>query len=434
MNRFVLSFELIDSPLLAVCAILTGLGVVAIVLWAPRRLVATGAIGLGAAVAMYIAAHVLESMGVFEGPLPVGAASRAAVAVGAAAVGVVGICRRPWARRIIGIVTVIASLLAGALGVNAAYGVTHNIAAILGVQALDPASLPPRDDAAGDPATLYERWQPPADMPTMSSVSALTGSTKIPTGQFAARDASLYLPPAARVANPPALPLLVFMMGQPGSPDPSALAKALDAFAAQHGGLAPIAVVVDQLSAPEKDPACADSATYGAVETYINKMVPQWAASNLNIVQDHRYWTIGGFSNGGACAAYYGAKYPDIWGQVLDVSGNEFPGSEHPSQTTSDVYKGDANAFQASKPSVIMAAAPAGTYTGHTAVFTWGGADTTFGPGQQANSEAARAAGFTVLTYVVDGAGHTGEALDKGLAWAIPALAPALGLAAPPAS
>ncbi|KTS81293.1 hypothetical protein NS183_17290, partial [Microbacterium testaceum] len=90
---------------------------------------------------------------------------------------------------------------------------------------------------AGDPATLYQNLQPPAGMPSKGSVSSLTGDAKIPTGQYAARDASLYLPPAAQVANPPALPLLVFMMGQPGSPDPTNLAKALDAFAAQHNGL-----------------------------------------------------------------------------------------------------------------------------------------------------------------------------------------------------
>jgi lysozyme family protein len=100
-------------------------------------------------------------------------------------------------------------------------------------------------------------------------------------------------------------------------------------------------------------------------------------------------------------------------------------------QTVADVYGGDAGAFQANKPSVIMAAAAPGTYTGHTAVFTWGSLDTTYGPGQLANSQAAQAAGFTVLTHIVDGAGHTGEALDGSLAYAIPALAPVLGLAAP---
>lgn len=431
MNKFVLSFELIDSPLLAGTAVLAGLGVVAILLWAPRRVARTAVIAVAAAVVMFVVATILEAGDTFQGPLPEGAVWWATGAAAAAAVGVVGICRRPWPRRVIGVFTIAAALLAGALGVNTAYGVTHDLAAILGVQALDPAALPQRDDAAGDPSTLYQTWEPPAGMPATGSVSALTGSSKIPTGQFAARDASLYLPPAAQVANPPALPLLVFMMGQPGSPDPTALAKALDAFAASNRGLAPIAIVVDQLTAPDLDPACVDSTKFGAVSTYVNQLVPQWAEANLNIVKDHRYWTIGGFSNGGSCAALYATKHPDTWGQLLDVMGNEFPGSEHVDQTVGDVYNGDAAAFQANKPSVVMAAAPAGSYAGHLAVFTWGSEDTTFGPGQQANADAATAAGFTVLTHVVEGAGHTGEALDASLAFAIPAMAPVLGLAAP---
>ncbi|MDU0366005.1 esterase [Microbacterium sp. KSW4-17] len=431
MNRFILSFELIDSPLLPISAVIAGLGVVAVLLWRRRRLVLTGVVAVAAAIVMFVVAKILEAVGTFQGPLPSGAIWWATGAAAAVAVGVVGLLRRPWPRRLIGAITVIAALLAGALGVNASYGVTHNLAAILGVQALDPASLPQRGDTAGDPSTLYQTWEPPAGMPTKGSVSALTGSSKIPTGQYAARDASLYLPPAAQVANPPALPLLVFMMGQPGSPDPTALAKALDAFAAANKGLAPIAIVVDQLTAPDDDPACVDSAKFGAVSTYINELVPKWAEQNLNIITDHRYWTIGGFSNGGSCAALYGTKYPDTWGQLLDVMGNEFPGSEHVAQTVADVYGGDAAAFQANKPSVIMAAAPAGTYSGHLAVFTWGSADTTYGPGQQNNADAATAAGFTVLTHIVEGAGHTGEALDGSLAYAIPAMAPTLGLAAP---
>ncbi|PTT18589.1 esterase [Microbacterium sp. HMWF026] len=431
MTKFFLSLELIDSPLLVVSATVAALAVLAVLLWKRRRLVLTGLIGIAAGAVMFVVAKTLEAADTFEGPLPGAAIWWAAGAAAGAAVGVTGLCRAPWPRRISGVIAILAGLLAGAVGVNTSYGVTHNLAAILGVQALDPASLPSQDASTGDPATLYQRWQPPADMPAKGSVSALTGATQIPTGQYAARDASLYLPPAALVANPPALPLLVFMMGQPGSPDPTSLAKALDAFAAQNKGLAPIAIVVDQLTAPDRDPACEDSATFGAVSTYINERVPQWAAKNLNIVSDHRYWTIGGFSNGGSCAAMYGAKHPDVWGQMLDVMGNEFPGSEHVAQTVTDVYQGDAAAFQANKPSVLMAAAAPGTFAGHTAVFTWGSADTTYGPGQLANSQAAQAAGFTTLTYIVEGGGHTGETLDASLAWVVPALAPVLGLAAP---
>jgi len=431
VRKFFLSIELIDSPLLAVVAAIAVAGALAVVLWPRRRVVLTLVIGVIAGAVMYVVALILNALETMQGPLPVGAAKWSALAVFGIAIGVVGICRRPWGRRLVGVVTVLASLLAGALGVNAAYGVTHTPAAVLGIQALDAADLPTTDATKGDPATLSQRWQPPADMPTQGSVSALSGSAQIPTGQFAARDASLYLPPAALVADPPALPLLVFMMGQPGSPDPTSLAKALDAYAAQNRGLAPIAVVVDQLAASTSDPACADSAMYGAVSTYINELLPQWAKTHLNVTPDNRYWTIGGFSNGGSCAAFYGAGHPDVWGNILDVSGNEYPGSEHVSETVADVYGGNATAFEAAKPASLMAAAPAGTFDGHTAVFTWGADDTTYGPGQASNAQAAQKAGFTTLTYTVPGAGHTGQALDAGLAWGIPRLAPALGLAAP---
>ena len=433
MKKSLLSIELIDSPLLLVVAGVAGLGVLAVLLWPKRRWRLPLLIAGAAGVLMYVAASVLEALGLFQGPLPAGAALWASGALAAAAIGIIGVCRRPWGRRVVGAVTVIAAVLAGALGVNAAYGVTHTPAAVLGVQALDEAALPARGSGDGDPSTLFQRWNPPAGMPTQGTVSALTGSTKIPTGQFGARDASLYLPPAALVPDAPELPLLVFMMGQPGSPDPTSLAKALDAFAAANRGLAPIAVVVDQLGAPDKDPACADSAMYGAVSTYINQLLPPWAEQNLNVTTDHRYWTIGGFSNGGSCAAFYGSGHPDIWGNILDVSGNEYPGSEHVSETVADVYNGDATAFTAAKPSSLMATAAPGTFDGHVAVFTWGSDDTTYGPGQAANAQAAQAAGFTTLSYVVQGAGHTGQALDAGLAWGIPALAPTLGLAAPPA-
>lgn len=431
MRKFFLSIELIDSPLLAVVAIIAAIGAAAVVLWPRRRVLLTLGVGVAAGAVMYVVARILNALETMQGPLPVGAAKWAALAVFGIAVGVVGLCRRPWGRRVVGGVTVLVSLLAGALGVNASYGVTHTPAAVLGIQALDAADLPPADASAGDPATLYQRWEPPAGMPAQGTVSALSGSAQIPTGQFAARDASLYLPPAALVADPPALPLIVFMMGQPGSPDPTSLAKALDTFAAQNRGLAPIAIVVDQLASSTSDPACADSTMYGAVSTYINDLLPTWAKSHLNITSDNRYWTIGGFSNGGSCAAFYGAGHPDIWGNILDVSGNEYPGSEHVSETVADVYGGNATAFEAAKPSSLMAAAPAGTFTGHTAVFTWGSDDTTYGPGQAANAQAAQKAGFTTLTYIVPGAGHTGQALDAGLAWGIPQLAPTLGLVAP---
>ncbi|WP_295833770.1 hypothetical protein, partial [uncultured Microbacterium sp.] len=70
MNKFILSFELIDSPLLLVSAIIAGVGVIAVVVWRPRRIVSTLVIGIAAGVVMFVVAKILEAMNTFQGPLP----------------------------------------------------------------------------------------------------------------------------------------------------------------------------------------------------------------------------------------------------------------------------------------------------------------------------------------------------------------------------
>ncbi|WDG19013.1 alpha/beta hydrolase [Microbacterium sp. Clip185] len=430
MIQWLLTLELINSPVRWVIWSLVVVLAVAVFVVPPRRIrrlliaaVAGGIIGYGGAL-------LLEAADVFQGPLPGHAALWIAAGISAIAVGAVAIGLRPWWRRILALLLVVTGALGIGASVNAEYGLTGNLAAILGIQALDSAPLPQATAVRSDPATLYETWKPPADMPSKGRVSALSGEQKIPATGFVARDAALYLPPAALVADPPQLPLLVFMMGQPGTPDPTVLAKSLDAFAAAHDGLAPIAIVADQLGSVNVDPACADSTKYGKVSTYLNVDVPAYAEKHLNIIQDPAYWVIGGYSNGGACALTYGAANPQTWGNLMDISGNEYPGSEHVDKTVTEVFGGDRAAFDAASPASLLAA-HAGAYAGHVAVFTHGGQDAQFGPGQVKNAQRAQAAGFTVLTETIPGEGHTGPVLQKGLDYAIGALAPRLGLAAP---
>lgn len=430
MSRWLLSIELINSPIVWVLVGLTAVVALVIVAVRPRRTIRLLIVLAAAGIAAYATAHILEPLDTFDGPLPRHAAVWAAAGAALIALGIAALFFRPWWRRLLGALLVVLAVLMAGVGVNISYGLTHNLAAILGVQALDSAPLPAPDATAADPATLYETWTPPADMPTHGRSSALSGDQKIPSTGFAARDAAVYLPPAALVADPPRLPLLVFMMGQPGSPDPTALAASLDAFAAAHNGLAPIAIVADQLGAVNTDPACADSKTYGMVSTYINHDVPAYASRTLNIVNDPAYWIIGGYSNGGACAFAYGSQHPEIWGSVMDISGNEFPGSEHVEKTIADAFAGNKAAFEAAKPAAQLAAHP-GAYDGHVAVFTHGDQDGTFGPGQVSNAALAQQAGFTVYAEVLAGEGHVGPALPKGLAAAIGALGPHLGLAPP---
>lgn len=429
--HWLLSLELIDDPVLVlVPRAVAVVSFVAAVLVVPRRGIRL-AVGVAAGAATVFAAGLLaQAAGAFDGPLPGLALWWGAAGGAGVGAGVVAVLTAPWARRVLGVVLIVTAVLVAAIGINRAYGMTHTLASILGVQSYAAEALPERTPATGPDGTSLASWHPPADMPAQGRVSALSGDQRIPVGDFAsARDAALYLPPAALVDHPPVLPVLVFMMGQPGSPDPGPLATALDAFAAAHEGLAPIALVVDQLGAPDRDPACRDSAMYGAVSTYINALVPAFVAQHLNASADHAQWIIGGYSNGGSCAIAYAAEDPELWGGLIDVSGNEYPGSEHVDQTVKDVFGGDRAAFDASIPTAVMAAHP-GAYDGHPAVFTRGSEDTVFGPGQDRNAAAARAAGFEVTETTIAGAGHVGAALTAGLAAALDDIAPALGLTA----
>lgn len=430
MAQWLLALELIDGPVLPVWGVAATVLLVLVAVRRRRRpwLLIAGAL-VGAGVAL-IAVWLMDSSHLFSIAVPEQAMLWTAVALGSAGVGVAALWGRPFRATMLAAGLVVVSLVTGALGVNRAFDITHNLAALIGVQAVDPVRLPAKVAAAPSTEPLYETWTAPAGMPQHGLIGALSGPDRIAATGFAARDGAIYLPPAALVDDPPPLPLLVFMMGKPGAPEPTPVARALDDFAAAHDGLAPIAIIADQLSSPIVDPACHDSAAFGDVATYFTADIPTFATERLNITADPASWVIGGYSNGGACALLFGAAHPEIYGNILDVSGDEYPGVETIDATIAQVFNGDREAFEAAKPAAVMQA-NAGRFDGHDAVFTTGSEDTQNGPGQEANAAAAEAAGFTVTFLTIAGAGHVGSALDQGLAQGLEALAVPLGLAPP---
>jgi len=336
---------------------------------------------------------------------------------------------RVW-RKIVAAVAILLALASAALGVNAAFGIDRTLGDMVGISSLDKI-----DDLGGPHPSptatgpLYESWKPPADMPSKGKVGLLSGANAIPSSAgFKPRDASIYLPPAAQVKDAPPLPIVVMMMGMPGNPDPSFIAAALDDLAAKNKGLAPIVIVADQLGDPSQDPVCADSKKYGGVATYFNKDIVDYAKSKLNVLDDPQYWTITGYSNGGACAFTWAAQHPEIWGNLVDISGDEFPGVENQNAAINDVYAGDKAAYEASMPTAWLQK-NAGKYANHVAVFTVGQNDPGFLPGAERNSKLAEGAGFVTTYYVVPGAGHVADALNGGLPKAFEVLYPHLGLA-----
>ncbi|WP_022884927.1 alpha/beta hydrolase [Glaciibacter superstes] len=393
------------------------------------RWIVTAAIGLlgGAVIGLATLLVTVGLLNLFGSPLSHEANAWIIAAFAAIGLAIVNLWRSRWWRKLIAVVGILLFGITATLGVNAAYGLNPTLGSFLHIntsQPIDPGK-PPATPPPANAGPLWETWTPPADMPAAGK----TGTVDIPAtaSGFSARAAELYLPPAAQVDNAPALPFVLMMMGQPGDPDAQYIAAILDKYAAANKGLAPIALIVDQLGDPANDPLCLDSSR-GNVETYVMTDAVGWAKANLNILPDRTEWTVAGYSNGGECSAYFGSKYPDVWGNILDISGDAYAGAEDSDQVLKEIFGGDQAAYDAVKPVNILAA---GSYPDTTAIFTVGADDGTFQPDAKAVSDAAAAAGMNTTYYEVPGGDHGVSALNGGLDKGFELLYPRLGLSQP---
>ena len=434
MPLWLLSANVIDGPLPYGVWTLTVAGVIVLLIrgpgggWWLRALVGM----LAGALLGVLVVYVVDSTGAFGAALPPTTAWWIAGGLASIGLAVASLWKSELWRKIVAIAVILLSVISIVLGVNAAFGIDKTIGDMLGISTEEAiGDLGGPQPSASPTGPVYVNWTPPADMPQQGKTGLLTGANAIPSSAgFRPRDASIYLPPAAQVKDGPALPVVVMMMGMPGNPDPAFIASAMDQLATKNKGLAPIVIVADQLGDPSQDPVCSDSKKYGGVETYFNKDIVAYAKSKLNVLQDPKYWTIAGYSNGGACAFTWAAKYPEIWGNLVDISGDEWPGVENEQAAVRDGFGGDAAAFNAAKPAAVLGK-NSGKYADHVAVFTVGGNDPGFLPGAERNSKLASAAGFATTYYVVPGAGHVADALQGGLPYAFDILYPHLGLSAP---
>jgi poly(3-hydroxybutyrate) depolymerase len=345
---------------------------------------------------------------------------------GSVALALLNLWRSHWWRKLAAGVSILLFAATAALGINAAYGLNPTLGALLDLNPARPLALPklsPRPDSGGP---LWKTWKAPAGMPAAGRDGPV--SIPAPVSGFRARDAHLYLPPAALVPNPPALPLIVMMMGQPGGPEQDRSAvRELDALARQHQGLAPLLLTVDQLGDPFHNPVCVDSDS-GNVYTYVTTDVVNFVRRNLNVDTDRTDWAVGGYSNGGECALSFGAKRPDLFASILDISGELEPLNGTEANTVNTIFKGNRTAFAAEEPANIL---KAHKYSNELAIFTSGSLDPSY-TAQAAEAAAdAKAAGMATRRFVGSGIGHRGDALDYGLKTGLPLLYPRFGLSAP---
>lgn len=400
----------------------------------PRRgLVGAVSMALGAGIAV-IVLWIVSSTNALGVQLSTTTSIWVTVTFAAMALAIASFWAAKWMRRIGTAVCLVIFLLTGTIGINADFGLNPTVGDFVGVSTQKTLTLPlatPTPTPSASPAVLaggalWANWHPPVGMPAAGSTSQVIIPNTL--SHFAARPAGLYLPPAALVANPPALPLVVMMMGQPGNPDPSFTQAVLDRYASRHDGLAPIVLVADQIGNPAVDPLRLDTARYGKAETYIEGDVVQWARSHLHVLQDPAHWTIAGYSNGGECALSFGAKYPDVWGNVLDISGEQYPGADRASATLQNVFHGNTAAYQATWPQNVL---PHGTYPNTVAIFTVGSNDRQYRKEAMAVNAYAMAAHWTTTYFEVLNGGHVLGSLNGGLDEGYRVLYPRLGLVAP---
>jgi poly(3-hydroxybutyrate) depolymerase len=388
--------------------------------------VGAAAVGaLAGAVTLYISEFQLNVFGI---PLDPDTRAWVIAVFSGVAVAVVNLWRSRWWRRVAALVAVPLFVATATLGINAGYGLNPTLGSLLGLSNGHYLVLPKRtkSEVPTNPTPLWQSWQAPVGMPA----TGRTGPVAIPApaSGFHARDAYLYLPPAALVANPPPLPIIIMMMGQPGSPDQNKSAVAeLNALAAQNHGLAPLFLTVDQLGDPYQNPLCVDSAS-GDVYTYVTTDVVNFIRSNLNVAAGRINWVIAGYSDGGECALSFGAKRPDLFGSLLDVSGELEPLNGTVQNTVDTVFRGDQAAFNAEEPANIL---KSHRYANELAIFTSGTLDTTYTPQAVIAAADAKAAGMTTLRFTGDNIGHRGDSVDYGLKTGLPLLYQRFGLSAP---
>jgi enterochelin esterase-like enzyme len=376
---------------------------------------------------LWLAVNVLDS---FDGPVIDATWLWVPAAFAGCTLAIWNLWHSRWWRKVIAVLAIPVFSVTAMLGINAAYGIDTTIGALLGISTTGTIDLEEPDPAtAVDPTEpLYLTWTPPTDLPAKGSIGTPDPAVPNANSGFQARPAQLYLPPAALVQDAPRLPLVIMMMGQPGDPDATFIGAVLDEYAAKHDGLAPIALVVDQLSDPTQDPLCLDT-DLGKVETYLMQDVVPWAKANLNVLQGRQFTTVAGYSNGGQCAAYFGAKYFDVFGNILAISPVEYQGAQQSDDVLSTIFRGDQAAYDAVKPANIMAShAP---YPDTTAIFTAGENDSGFAPGAKRLADAAQRAGMATTIYLVPNADHGASGLNGGLDKGFEVLYPRLGLSAP---
>lgn len=330
-----------------------------------------------------------------------------------------------WWHTVVALLLSLVVVAAAAAHVNALFGTYPTVGTLFRPPVtvrVSAAELPPPATAVTH-IPVAPQWTPPADMPSTGAVVEVPIPGTL--SGFAARPAQVYIPPAYRTATPPALPVVLLLAGQPGSPTDwlqvGNLQQIMDTFAAAHEGLSPIIVVADPTGTPLNNTLCVDSPA-GNADTYLTKDVP--AAITAQFATLDRPWAVAGLSFGGTCALQLATGHPDQFPIFVDMSGQAEPTLGDRATTIAERFGGDEAAFHAANPTDRLTTR---RYEGLHGTFIVGANDADAIAALSQQRTLADAAGITTQWMEYPG-GHSYEVWRAGLADVMPWLSQQLGL------
>lgn len=260
--------------------------------------------------------------------------------------------------RAVAVILVVCAVFSTATGIDQAYGEYATIGSLFSQDSYREADL--TGMAKRSDLISVTQWRQKAANGSISDIPAHGEVSKVnipaTTSHFEARQALVYLPPAALVTakHKPALPVILMMSGQPGSPGrvfaAGGIQTMMDDYAQHHDGLAPIVIAADQLGDDSHNTLCVDSSVYGKALTYLTKDVVDWVKTNLPAAQQAQDWAIAGFSQGATCSLQIGANHPDLFGTIIPTGSELKPTNGSESSMISRFFHGDRTAYEKQIP------------------------------------------------------------------------------------
>lgn len=260
--------------------------------------------------------------------------------------------------RAVAVILVVCAVFSTATGIDQAYGEYATIGSLFGQDAYREADL--TGMAKRSDLISVTQWRQEAADGSISDIPAHGEVSKVnipaAASHFEARQALVYLPPAALVTakHKPALPVILMMSGQPGSPGrvftAGGIQTMMDDYAQHHDGLAPIVIAADQLGDDSHNTLCVDSPVYGKALTYLTKDVVDWVKTNLPAARQAQDWAIAGFSQGATCSLQIGANHPNLFGTIIPTGSELKPTNGSESSMISRFFHGDRTAYEKQIP------------------------------------------------------------------------------------